>query len=431
MQDEVLIEGPSAFREVPKTGVIYVMGEAFAAGYRGGDPEWTNFGQGQPECGALPGAPERLDQIGIAEDDHEYAPIMGIQELREAVAEHYNALYRKDKASKYTYENVCISSGGRTALTRVATALGPINLGHFLPDYTAYEELLSVFRLFSPIPILLDPDRGYHFSIEELRREILGRGLSAILASNPCNPTGKTVSGPMLRGWVETASELDCALILDEFYSHYLWKRTGDEATMSAAAYVEDVDRDPVVIINGLTKNYRYPGWRVAWTLAPKSVIDRVASAGSFLDGGAARPLQRAAIPLLDAERTHVETEALQKVFRKKRQLLLGRLTAMGIRVELPPEGTFYIWGNVADLPAPLNTGMEFFQTALTRKVICVPGVFFDVNPGNRRAMDRSRFNHHVRFSFGPSQHLLEQGLDRLDALIADARAGKLADHPG
>ena len=31
-------------------------------------------------------------------------------------------------------------------------ALGPINLGHFLPDYTAYEELLDLFRLFNPIP---------------------------------------------------------------------------------------------------------------------------------------------------------------------------------------------------------------------------------------------------------------------------------------
>ena len=70
-------------------------------------------------------------------------------------------------------------------------ALGQVNLGHFLPDYTAYEELLDIFKLFTSIPILLDGREGYHFSPEDLRREITGRGLSAVLLSNPCNPTGQ------------------------------------------------------------------------------------------------------------------------------------------------------------------------------------------------------------------------------------------------
>ena len=63
-------------------------------------------------------------------------------------------MFRRDKKSKYTRENVSIASGGRLALTRLASALGNVNMGHFIPDYTAYEELLSVFKAFSPIPIL-------------------------------------------------------------------------------------------------------------------------------------------------------------------------------------------------------------------------------------------------------------------------------------
>src|SRR5207302_957506 len=103
-------------------------------------------------------------------------------------------------------------------------ALGNINLGHFLPDYTAYEELLDVFRAFSPIPILLEPESSYAFTTQQLRREIHGRGLGAILASNPANPTGKLVAGDELSGWVEIARETDCALLLDEFYSHYIFR---------------------------------------------------------------------------------------------------------------------------------------------------------------------------------------------------------------
>src|SRR5437868_13821021 len=111
-------------------------------------------------------------------------------ELREAIASLYNALYRRGMPSQYTAENVSVSGGGRAALTRAAASLGTINLGHFLPDYTAYEELLDIFKAFTSIPILLEGDRGYSFTPEDLRREILGRGLSALLLSNPCNPTG-------------------------------------------------------------------------------------------------------------------------------------------------------------------------------------------------------------------------------------------------
>src|SRR5207302_7118663 len=134
-------------------------------------------------------------------------------------------------------------------------------------------------------------------------------GLSALLLSNPCNPTGKLVQGDELARWVEVGRELDCALLIDEFYSHYIWSgRPGQLPVESAARYVQDVDRDPVVIFDGLTKNWRYPGWRVTWTVAPAKVIDAAASAGSFLDGGGSRPLQRAAIPLLAAEVARKQT---------------------------------------------------------------------------------------------------------------------------
>lgn len=420
MSTETRAAGASAFRDVPRTGVIYVMTEAAAAGYRAGDPEWTNFGQGQPQVGPLPGAPARIESVDVSVDDHEYAPVAGLWELREAVASHYNQLYRRGMGSQYSAENVCISGGGRVALTRVAAALGRVNLGHFLPDYTAYEELLGLFRLFSPIPILLDPDRGYDFSIDELRREVLGRGLGALLVSNPCNPTGKAISGETLRGWTSIARRYDCTMILDEFYSHYAWTShddDGDVPTVTAAKYVEDVDSDPVVIVNGLTKNWRYPGWRVCWSLGPREVVDRLMSAGSFLDGGGSRPMQRAAIELLEPENAMAEARAIQRVFGKKRDLMLSRLTAMGVRVERPPEGTFYVWGSVRHLPGPLSTGMGLFREALGAKVICVPGEFFDVNPGQRR-MHHSRFRHHVRFSFGPDEASLAAGLDRLEALI-------------
>ena len=414
-----------AFRKVPRTGVIYVMGEAAKLGYaykaEPGEDDWCNLGQGMPETGPLPGAPPRCETIPISVDDQEYAPVPGLWELREAIATFYNQAYRRGMPTQYSAENVSISGGGRTSLTRAAAALGQINLGHFLPDYTAYEELLDIFRLFSPIPILLEGERQYDFSVRDLRREILGRGLGAILMSNPCNPTGKHVRGEELAAWVRTAGELDCTLLIDEFYSHYIYGDTTSAAGApmeSAARYVEDVERTPVVIFDGLTKNWRYPGWRVTWTVGPRDVIDAVASAGSFLDGGGSKPMQRAAIDLLSLEQATKETLAIQRTFTKKRHLMLEGLRRIGVSVDVPPEGTFYAWGSVADLPAGLNDGMSFFRAALAHKVITVPGQFFDVNPGKRRAGRPSRFSKHLRFSFGPSEDVCARALRRLEAMI-------------
>ncbi len=407
---------PSAFRRVPRTGVIYVTSQATERGYDPSDPEWCNLGQGQPETGPLDGAPERVTHVDIRAEDQEYSPVAGLWELREAVASYYNQRYRRGMKSQYTAENVAIGGGGRVSVMRACAAIGPVHVGHFLPDYTAYEELLDVFRRFTPIPILLDPERGYDFSLRELRREVLGRGLGGILMSNPCNPTGKVVRDAELAGWCALARELDCAMLFDEFYSHYVWK---GEGSVSAAAFVEDVDQDPVVIFDGLTKNWRYPGWRVCWTLGPTEVIAAMGSAGSFLDGGPSRPMQRAAIPLLEPELAEREARAIRATFAKKRAVLLAGLRRMGVRLDLEPEGTFYAWGDLSDLPEGLRTGQELFEAALGEKVIVVPGAFFDVDPGGRRGGRASRFRHHVRFSFGPSLATVEEALARLTRLVA------------
>ena len=418
------IQSPNAFRRVPKTGVIFVTEQAWSLGFRPGDTTWCNLGQGQPETGPLPGAPTRIEEVSIRLSDQDYAPVPGLWELRESVASFYNQLFRRGLPSQYSAENVAISGGGRSALTRAAAALGNINLGHFLPDYTAYEELLEVFKLFSPIPILLDPEKGYRFTSGELEREIHGRGLSALLVSNPCNPTGHAIRDDDLADWVAIGRNLDCTLLFDEFYSHYLWGSNPDatQHPMSAARFVEDVDRDPVVLFDGLTKNWRYPGWRVSWTVGPRSVIEAVTSAGSFLDGGTSAPLQRAAIPLLNPETAMAECHALQRTFRPKRDLMVRRLRELGFRVDSEPEGTFYVFASLEGLPPSLRDCMDFFRAALERKVICVPGVFFDVNPGRRRARRLSRFREHVRLSFGPDLDTISLGLDRLAQMIGDAQ---------
>jgi aspartate/methionine/tyrosine aminotransferase len=404
------------FRFVPRTGVIYVMHEAAQHGFTYESPEWANLGQGSPETGVIPDAPPRIETIPISAPNRQYSPIEGNLALRQAVADYYNVHFRQGKASQYSAENVAIASGGRMALTRLASALGNVNMGHFIPDYTAYAELLGIFKAFTAIPILLEASRGYHIALTDLENEILGRGLSALLMSNPCNPTGQVVEGKELHSWCRLARICRCSLILDEFYSHYLYDGELGR-TVSAAAYVEDVDSDPIIVVDGMTKNWRYPGWRISWTLAPRDVIDAIGSAGSFLDGGANHPFQTAAVGLLQPEFARQETLAIQKHFRLKRFYVLERLKRMGIGVEVDPAGTFYVWANLERLPAPLHDGMSLFKEGLKENVITIPGIFFDVNPDKRRF--HARYEHYSRISFGPEMEKLELGLDALERVIA------------
>ena len=403
-----------ALRDVPYMGVIYVVAEAAKLGYHGDHPDWCNLGQGMPEVGELPGAPPRVDRVAIDIKDHAYGPVAGIPELREAVATLYNAWFRKGKASKYTAANVAISAGGRPALTRAVWALGEVNLGYFTPDYTAYEDLLGGVPRVNPIHIALEPEGKFAIGAAELEREVRQKGLRALLISNPCNPTGRVIRGKELGAWIAMAKKRDVTLLLDEFYSHFVW--TG-EAPVSGAAHIGDVDEEPVLLVDGLTKNFRYPGWRIGWTVGPKRMIETLTCSGSALDGGPPRWLQRAVVPMVEPKRAARETQAMRDAFKPKRDLLVKRLKKAGLEFPCEPEGTFYGWASVAKLKAPLNDGFAFFREALKQKVITVPGEFFDVNPGKRRP-GPSRLKPFVRFSYGAPRAVVERGLERLEKMI-------------
>ncbi|MFZ9035774.1 MAG: pyridoxal phosphate-dependent aminotransferase [Francisellaceae bacterium] len=407
-----------SFRNVPKTGVIYVMAKAQAHGFHYGHKDWANLGQGAPETGIIDQAPRRLDSISLDEISAEYSPVAGDYELRQQIADLYNQRYRQGKSSQYSFENVAICAGGRLALTRIAAIIGNINLGHFLPDYTAYEELLSTFNSFVPIPLSYDELSGFKPDVGMIKTSIVNMGLGALLLSNPCNPTGQLLAGNELKQLIQSALKLKCSLIFDEFYSHYIYDATPGQ-TLSAAAHIHDVNKENVLIIDGLTKNWRYPGLRISWTLGPKHLIDDISAAGSFLDGGATHAIQKAILPLIDRKHADQEALAISQSFQRKRDYMVSRLEKIGFVLNTPPQGSFYCFPSLEKLPKPLNDGMNFFKEMLKHKVICVPGQFFDVNPGQRRKNQSTRLKKYVRLSFGPSMEELKRGLDRIEAVVS------------
>jgi len=412
------------------TGVIYCSDRAIANGFSYAcSHEWANLGQGAPEVGEIPNAPPRPTTVNMPVDSLEYAPTTGVKALREAVADLYNLTYRKNKASQYTYENVCIVPGGRAGLSRVAAVIGDVYCSYQIPDYTAYDQVLSAFKRLVPVPTALEPSQKYKLDIEQTKKDIRTQGLAVIIASNPRNPTGQVIQGDDLKELVSLSRE-GTTVILDEFYSWYIYpeKEKDFGHSVSSAEYIDDVNNDSVVIIDGLTKNWRLPGWRICWVIGPKNLVTALSQSGSFLDGGANHPLQLAAVDLLKPERVLQERIALQKHFKAKRDHVLKRLKELHIDIDVSPTSTFYIWLNLEKLTPPLNNGLAFFEELLKEHVIVIPGIFFDINPSHRRNLFNSPCHHYVRLSYGPPMEDLDKGLDAIGRVLQKAKEGKLED---
>ena len=405
-----------SFRDLDYMGMVWVIAQAEKKGFSPTDPEWCNFGKGQPETGRLVDGPPRINSVHILDEDFGYGPVNGTLEMREAVADHYNTLYRHGK-KHYTAANVAIAQGGRLMLSRVFKALQG-KLGYQTPDYAGYQDLMnSAQKCLDMVHVPTTEDTQFAVTPEHF--EEVAQELDSFICSNPNNPTGHVMRGDDLASFCETARSTGCSLVMDEFYSHFIYE-DGDEdcGPVSAAAHVEDPDEDPVLIIDGMTKCFRYPGWRLAWVLGPPEVIDIIGYVGSGMDGGPSTVSQRMALDALKANYMSAETENLRRTFIVKRDMMISRLEALGLRC-MPCNGTFYVWCCLENLPSPINTDMGFFEAGLDHKIIVGPGRFFDISPG-KTSSDPSRFENWVRFSFGPSYENIDYGLSRVEELCAE-----------
>ena len=401
-------------------GIAQAMVDAAEFGYRSGRPDWCNLSQGQPDVGRIEGAPNRLTWITLEPHDHSYGPAGGIEELREAVADHYNRLYRAGEDSKYKKENVSIASGGRLMLWKIFSIFDSISVGYKFPDSASYHDLFNEhLDRIKPVPVRAGPDEGFRLEPAQLAKVMAAKKLQAFLIGNPCNPTGDLIQDGDLKAYLVAARKNKCTLVMDESYSHFIYGDDGAPAggPVSAAAHVRNVEKDPVLIVDGLSKNFRYPGWRLSWVLGPSSVIENLERAATAFDGGPSLPAQRLAIKALDPERADEETSAVRRLFAKKRSLMLEGLENIGIRCERPPLGTFFVWAELAGLPKSLNDADGFFKAALERKVVTIPGRFFDVNPAKTHPPMKA-LKKWVRFSFGPSEDKISTGLERLGEMI-------------
>lgn len=340
--------------------------------------------------------PHLIEAVSKALKDgrNHYVASAGLKEAREAVAASLTPAVRP--------EDVFITSGVSEALDLCLTALLESGDEVLLPSpgYPLYNAIAARLQA-KVIPYYLDESKGWAIDAAAIEPLITPR-TKAIIVCNPNNPTGSVVSREQLERVLEVARRHRLVVISDEIYDRLLFSGSH----VPTATLATDV---PIITLNGLSKAYLAPGWRIGWLAfsTPKLLTDVAAAVQRLADARLCGPgpFQYAIKPALEGSQGHIP-EVLAKL-KSRRDLTVSRLRAMkGVSV-VEPQGAFYA---MPSLEREWKGGDEAFVLELVREtgVLFVHGEGFGQKPGTR----------HFRVVFLPSEQVLSAAFDRLDAFL-------------
>lgn len=354
----------------------------------------VNLGQGFPDTD---GPDEILDGAvsALRSGRNQYPPGPGIPELRHAVAEHQKRFYTLDYDPD---TEVLVTTGATEAIA--AALLGLVEPGDEVvalePYYDSYAAGIAMAGA-TRVPVTLRPP-DFALDVDALRAAIGDRS-RLILLNSPHNPTGAVLSRGEMEAVARVARERDLLVVTDEVYEHLTYDR--EHIPMASLPGM----RERTVSISSAAKTFSVTGWKIGWVCATPPLLNAVRTAKQYLtyvSGAPFQPAVAAALRLGDDYYT-----GLRERLRSQRDLLASGLGELGFEV-FPSRGTYFVTTDIR--PIGYDDGVEFCMALPERcGVVAVPhSVFYD---------DAEAGRHLVRWAFCKRPEVLEQALDRLQAL--------------
>ncbi len=346
-----------------------------------------DLGPGEPDFPT----PEHIKEAArqaLIENFTKYTAESGILELRDAIAQRYNREY----STRYTAENVLITSGAKQALYHIAEVLFEPGDEVILPVpyWVSYPEQI---RLMGAVPVLLRTHarEGFRLRAEAVAAHITKR-TKAIIVNSPNNPTGATLERRELQEIVQLAVPRGIFVIYDECYEKFLY----EGVHVSAAEF----DAERVITVNSVSKTYAMTGWRLGWSVAPKELTQAMAKLQSHATSHPTSLSQKAALAALTGEQDCVEQMLAE--YRRRREFVLGELAQIKNLHCPAPQGAFYVFPNVARFfNGAIKNSIELARYLLEQThVAVVPGAGFGADEC-------------VRISYATSLEHLREGLKR------------------
>jgi N-succinyldiaminopimelate aminotransferase len=352
----------------------------------------VNLGQGFPDTSG----PDRLltaARDAIAEGANQYAPGIGVPQLRTAIATHHRRHYGIDLDPD---REVCVTTGCTEAVA--AALLGLVDPGDEVvvlePYYDSYVAMLQVAGAVRRPVTLRAPD--FRLDVDELRGAVTAR-TRFVLLNSPHNPTGTVLGRDELQAVADVAIERDLVVITDEVYEHLTFD--GHEhvpiATLPGMA-------ERTLTLSSAGKSYSVTGWKVGWATGPAPLVSALLAAKQWLSFSSGTPFQHAVAHALEHEPDFPQQLAAD--LAKRRDQLCGGLAEAGLDARTP-EGTYFAMTDVGHLG--WSDGLEFCEALPERAgVVAIPAQAFydDVDAGR----------HQVRWAFCKEPDVIDDGLRRL-----------------
>lgn len=355
----------------------------------------VNLGQGFPD---EDGPPQLIESAirALKGGSNQYAPVQGVPELRQALAQSNKRFYGLDVDWE---RETLVTAGATEALAAAFLAfLQPGDEALLIaPCYDSYAPIVESVGA-SPRYVRLQPPS---WRIERSSIEAALSPKTRVIAVNtPHNPTGRVYSREELQTIADIAIERDLIVICDEVYEHLIFDKRPHIPLMILPGM-----RDRCVRIGSAGKTFSMTGWRIGYVTGPERLITGMMKAHQFITYTCPPHLQLAV-----AEGLAMGDDYFSQfigAMQAKRDHIVNGLNAIGFDV-LPCEGTYFA---TVDIRSVGREDDDAFCREITEKagVAAVPvSAFYP-------AGDRDAPRNYARFCFCKKRGVLDEALKRLE----------------
>ena len=328
-----------------------------------------------------------------------YAPVTGIPELREAIAEKL----RVENGLNYQAANIVLANGTKQAINNVVLSLiGPGDEVVVLaPYWVSYE---GSVKFAGGTCVVVESTVAEHYKPPVARiAAAITPATKLIVLNSPCNPTGAVWSRAELEALAAVVRKHPQLMVLsDEIYEYILF-----EGEMVSFGSLPDM-AERTITLNGFSKGFAMTGWRLGYAAAPLPVAVAMGRMQSIISAGANMFVQKAAVAALKGPRE--EVARMTAIYKHRRDLVLKGLQAIeGVKIG-PIPGTFYAFPDVSAF-LDKSVGNHVIDTTdqLCDWLLEVHGV--TVVPGTAFGAPNS-----IRLSFAASETDIEKAMGRIKA---------------
>ena len=354
------------------------------------DHNAINLSQGFPDFDVHPDLVALVDKF-MCSGHNQYAPMQGVQALREQIAEKVSDLYHA------TYDpdsEITVTSGATEALFAAISAV--VRQGdEVIILEPAFDSYVPVIKLNGGIPVYVEykfPD--YRIDWNDVRN-VLTSKTRLIILNSPHNPTGTVFTDSDMSELKHILQDTDVLILSDEVYEHIIFDGVRHE---SVALHPELFERS--FVISSFGKTYHTTGWKIGYCLAPAPLSKEFQRVHQFLTFASNTPIQYAYAQFMKNKEVYLSLSAFYQEKRDKFLSLIGdsRFKA------LPCRGTYF---QMMDYSAISDESDVEFSKRMTIEhgvASIPPSVFY-----------HHQVDHKVlRFCFAKKDETLEKAAERL-----------------